>query len=82
MTKLTFTLNPKPKEKYPKVADDGQVLTNISPYYVYTCINAKCGVCGWLELWVSKSNNHKCNVCGKIKARIANPKQIENEDFP
>lgn len=79
---LTFTPIPTPPKKFPKVAEDGQVLTEISPYYVYTCINTKCGCCGWIERWVSKVDDHKCSSCGKVKARISNPKEIENEDFP
>jgi len=69
------------KKPYPKVAEDGKILTNISPYYMYTCINTKCGCCGWIERWVSKVDKHKCSSCGKVMVRIANPKQIDEERY-
>lgn len=82
MNRLTFTPNPQPKHKFPKVAEDGKVLEDITPYYVYTCINTNCGCCGWIDRWVSKKDNHKCSACGKVMVRVCNPKQVEEEDYP
>jgi hypothetical protein len=82
MIPMTFTPHPQKKHKSPKVAEDGCVLTEISPYYVYICANRDCGCCGWVERWVDKQNNHKCSACKKTMVRVANPKEIEKEDFP
>ena len=77
MRRLVFIPNKPKKEPYSKVAEDGKVLDKISPYYMYTCINPKCGCCGWLERWVDKQDNDKCSSCGKVRVRIANPKQVD-----
>ena len=79
---LVFIPNPQPKYKFPKVAEDGKVLTEISPYYMYICANRKCGCCGWIERWVDKQDNHKCSICGKTMVRVANPKQIDKVNYP
>jgi hypothetical protein len=78
---LVFIPNKEKKKKFPKVAEDGKVMSDVSPYYVYVCANPNCGCCGWQHLWVDKQDNHKCTICGKTMIRAANPKQVQKEDY-